>query len=87
MTGHRLCEVQKLQFCPFYFSEIKAKYNKTRQDVKGMKFRYKSKTKLKDLFAVHEVTLCRLSVIYGYSIVLYKISLIYNTLQCLTLTG
>lgn len=51
-----------------------------------MKFRYKSKTKLKDLFAAREVTLCRLPVIYGYSIVLYKITSIYNRLQCLTLT-
>lgn len=51
-----------------------------------MKFSYKTKTKLKDLFAVHEVTLCRLSVIYGYSTVLYKISSIHNRLQCLTLT-
>lgn len=51
-----------------------------------MKFRYKTKMKLNDPFAVHEVTLCRLSVIYGSSIVLYKISSIYNRLQRLTLT-
>jgi len=51
-----------------------------------MKFRHKTKTKLKNLFAVHEVTICRLLVIYGYSTVLYKISSSYIRLQCLTLT-
>lgn len=42
--------------------------------------------KLKNLFAVDEVTIHRLSVIYGYSTVLYKISSSYIRLQYLTLT-
>lgn len=45
-----------------------------KQDVKGMKFRHKTKMKLKKLFAVHKVTIHRLSVIYDYSTALYKIS-------------
>lgn len=57
-----------------------------KQDVKGMEFRHKTRMKLGNLFAVHEVTIRRLSVIYGYSIALYKISSSYISLQCLTLT-
>lgn len=36
-----------------FFLLHRLKQNKTKQDVKGMKFKHRTKMKLKDLFAVH----------------------------------